>query len=110
MCGGGEDDAQKQEKYKNYSEQELAAIDEDAKKAGMRRDDIIEAREHSKNFNHQLDKDGAKPAVNMDNRRCTDLLFCPVFIAFIIVMVAIAGFAFGQGDVQKIATKYDMEG
>lgn len=76
----------------------------------MRRDDIIEAREHSKNFNHQLDKDGAKPAVNIDNRRCTDLLFCPVFIAFIIVMVAIAGFAFGQGDVQKIATKYDMDG
>lgn len=76
----------------------------------MRRDDIIQAREHKKNFNHKLDKDGSKPAVNMDDRRCTDLLFCPVFIAMIIVMVAIAGFAFGQGDVNKIATKYDMDG
>lgn len=35
---------------------------------------------------------------------------CLVFIAMIAVMVLVTGFAFGYGDLDRIATKYDMDG
>lgn len=53
---------------------------------------------------------GDKPGVNLDNRSCTDIIVCLMFVAMIVVMVAITGYAFGNGDLERIATKYDMYG
>ena len=53
---------------------------------------------------------GDFPAVKMEGRECTDIIMCLVFIALIAVMVLITGFAFLYGDVNRIATKYDMDG
>lgn len=53
---------------------------------------------------------GDKPGVNLDNRSCTDIIVCIMFCVMIGVMVIITGYAFGNGDIQRIATKYDMYG
>ena len=50
------------------------------------------------------------PGVNMNSRYCTDKLMCLLFIGMIVVMIIIQSIAFGRGDLQKIATKYDMDG
>lgn len=73
---------------------------------GPRESDHEDAkRVHRKHY-----MDGDSPAVKVLNRDCTDIIMCLVFIAMIAVMVMISGFAFGFGDIERIATKYDMDG
>jgi hypothetical protein len=55
-------------------------------------------------------KNGDQPGVKLDDRGCTDVIVCLIFVAMIVVMAAITGYAFGNGDLQRIATKYDMDG
>ena len=69
--------------------------------------DVEEAKK--KEAKHHKNDDGS-PGVNMNNRECTDGLMCVLFIGMLVVLVIIMGYAFGQGDLDKIATKYDMDG
>lgn len=54
-------------------------------------------------------KDG-KPSVNLDDRSCTDIIPCILYIIMLAIMIGITGYALGTGDLMKIATKYDMYG
>lgn len=62
--------------------------------------------------NHKVDhhKDGDSAGVKLNDRGCTDILCCLMFVAMMVVMVGITGYALGQGDLERIATKYDMQG
>jgi choline transporter-like protein 2/4/5 len=46
----------------------------------------------------------------MDNRGCTDILCCVLFIAWIVAMAAISIYSFANGSTDKLAYKYDMSG
>lgn len=76
------------------------------KKGGPREKDMEEAK--SKPAHHYMD--GGVPGVKMANRSCTDKLMLLLFIIMLIVMVYIQGWAFGNGDLEKVAAKFDMEG
>jgi len=43
-------------------------------------------------------------------RSCTDIICCIIFLAFIVVMVGLSGFALTKGDPRKILTPYDSVG
>jgi hypothetical protein len=53
---------------------------------------------------------GDSPGVKINDRGCTDVIVCILFIFMLAVMVGITGFAFTEGDIERIATKYDMDG
>ena len=53
---------------------------------------------------------GDYPAVRVRDRKSTDTIMCLVFIGMIGVMGLITGFAYGFGNIDRIATKYDMDG
>lgn len=42
---------------------------------------------------------GQVAGVKIDDRGCTDILVCILFLAMIVIMVAITGWAFTQGDI-----------
>ena len=44
------------------------------------------------------------------NRSCTDVLCCLAFLAFLVVMLGISGWALGAGDPYNIITPYDSVG
>jgi len=44
------------------------------------------------------------------NRSCTDILCCLIFLAFLVVMLGISGWALGTGDPYNIITPYDSVG
>lgn len=46
----------------------------------------------------------------VEDRGCTDIIVCLLFCFMMVVMVVIMGWAFGNGDLKKIATKFDMDG
>ena len=71
-----------------------------------REKDVEEAANRDKS--HHMN--GDQPGVKIEDRSCTDILVCLLFVAMMVVMVAITGYAFGNGDLEKIATKYDMDG
>lgn len=43
-------------------------------------------------------------------RSCTDIICCLIFSAFIVSLVAIASYAFSNGDPVKILTPFDSVG
>ena len=43
-------------------------------------------------------------------RKCTDWWCCPVFVAFVVVMVVISIYGFTNGDPANLATPFDSEG
>jgi hypothetical protein len=43
-------------------------------------------------------------------RTCTDLLFCGIFMLFVAGMVILSGVAFSQGDPYRISTPFDSHG
>jgi hypothetical protein len=73
---------------------------------GPRESDTEDAKKHMRK--HYLD--GDYPAVRISDRKSTDTIMCLVFIAMLGVMSLITGFAFGFGNIDRIATKYDMDG
>ena len=46
----------------------------------------------------------------MNDRGCTDILCCLVFIAFIVVFVGVAGYGFTNGDPYKLLSTWDKDG
>ena len=66
--------------------------------------------EDAKKVDRKHYMEGEQPAVRVADRDCTDIIMCLVFIAMIAVMVLIMVFAFGYGNIERIATKYDMDG
>ena len=71
-----------------------------------REKDVEEAQKREKSTH----MNGDKPGVKLDDRGCTDIIVCLLFVAMMVVMAGITGFAFGNGDIERIATKYDMDG
>lgn len=73
-----------------------------------------EAEEHGKKetkITFTKRDDGEKvPGLKMDNRGCTDILCCVLFIAWIVAMAAISIYSFANGSTDKLAYKYDMSG
>ena len=67
-----------------------------------RKEDIEEANKEE----NKLKTKGMK----MDNRHCTDTICCLVFVAFVVAMIGISGYAFSKGDVYKIFTPFDSDG
>ena len=55
-----------------------------------------------------MGEDGV-PGIKLSNRKCTDPIFCLCFLFWIIVMVGISGFAFYNGDLNRLAYKFDMD-
>jgi hypothetical protein len=45
----------------------------------------------------------------LENRSCTDVLCCLVFIAFMAGMVGCVGYGFANGDPKKLGYAYDPE-
>lgn len=43
-------------------------------------------------------------------RSCTDILCCMVFIAFIVAMMGVSGYALSTGDPMNIITAFDSDG
>ena len=70
-----------------------------------REKDVEEAGKRNKE--HYMN--GDMPGVKINDRGCTDILVCLLFLVMIAVMIAITGWAFSSGDIEKIATKYDMQ-
>ena len=66
--------------------------------------------EEAKNRDKSHHMNGGVPGVKIDDRGCTDILVCLLFVAMMGVMVVITGYSFGNGDLERIATKYDMDG
>lgn len=50
------------------------------------------------------------PGVKVAGRGCTDIICCLLFVVCICFMIGVSGFAIVDGDLKKIATKYDMDG
>lgn len=44
------------------------------------------------------------------DRKCTDPLVCILFLAWIIIMIAISAFSINTGKVEQLTFKYDMQG
>ena len=57
---------------------------------------------------HYCDDEGV-PGIRMRDRKCTDPLMCCLFIVWIFIMVVISGYAFSQGDIDRLAFKFDMD-
>lgn len=55
--------------------------------------------------NHKVEKAGMEY-----NRICTDVLFCVLFIVFVVGMIGISGYALAMGEPSKIMTPYDSDG
>jgi len=45
----------------------------------------------------------------MRDRKCTDPALCCLFIIWIILMIVISGYAFSNGDVNRLTFKFDMD-
>lgn len=45
----------------------------------------------------------------MRDRKCTDPIICCLFILWIVFMIGISGYAFSNGDVNRLAWKFDMD-
>lgn len=71
------------------------------------RDKDVEAAQNRDKSTHM---NGDQPGVKIEDRGCTDIIVCILFIVMMVVMVGITGFSFTEGDIEKIATKYDMDG
>jgi hypothetical protein len=67
-------------------------------------------KEAAENRDKSHHMNGDSPGVKMNDRGCTDIIVCLLFIFMMVVMVFITGFSFTEGDIQRIATKYDMDG
>jgi len=59
---------------------------------------------HSDKF--KSEKDG----INFNNRSCTDVLCCLIFVAFIGAMIAVAGYSLQRGNPLVLLTPYDSSG
>lgn len=69
---------------------------------GARKEDIEEAnRPENKNMTG---------GINMDNRKCTDVIMCIVFVVFIGLLGYITNFSLAEGDPIKIITPFDSQG
>ena len=69
---------------------------------GRKEKDLEDA--HSKKF--KSEKDG----INFNNRHCTDVLCCLVFVAFVGAMIAVAGYSLQNGNPLVLMTPYDSGG
>jgi len=75
---------------------------------GKPRDADKEEAENRDKKDHYMN--GDKPGVKINDRSCTDMLVCCLFIIMMVIMVGITVFSFGEGDINAIAKKYDMDG
>lgn len=69
---------------------------------GRKEDDHDKA--HSDKF-----KSGGE-GINFNNRHCTDVLCCVIFVAFIGAMIAVAGYSLQNGNPLILLTPYDSSG
>jgi len=68
-------------------------------------------READENAKAQGEKyKSEKDGINFNNRHCTDMLCCVVFVAFIGAMIALAGHVFANGNPMILMTPYDSSG
>ena len=51
-----------------------------------------------------------KDGINFNNRHCTDVLCCVIFVAFIGAMIAVAGYSLQRGNPLILLTPYDSVG
>ena len=59
-------------------------------------------------FNHYVGDEGV-PGIRMRDRKCTDPIVCCLFIFWIIIMIGISGYSFANGDIDRLAWKFDMD-
>merc|ERR1711935_460830 len=59
-----------------------------------------------------LDKNKQKGQDNgiTEDRSCTDILPCCLFLVWIIAMIAVTGYVTTRGDISNIFIKFDMDG
>jgi hypothetical protein len=57
---------------------------------------------------HYAGEDGI-PGIRLRDRKCTDPFMCCLFLLWIVIMVAISGYSFANGDMNRIAWKFDMD-
>jgi hypothetical protein len=62
--------------------------------------------EDSKNEKYAIKIKGMK----MNDRSCTDILCCLVFVVFLCSCIAITGLGIKEGDPAKIMTPFDSDG
>jgi len=48
--------------------------------------------------------------MKMDNRHCTDVICCLLFVVFVVLMIGVSGYSFAEGDVVRIFTPFDSDG
>jgi len=65
-----------------------------------------EDEEKSKHTDFKSESDG----INFNNRHCTDVLCCVIFVAFIGAMIAVAGYSLQKGNPLILLTPYDSSG
>ncbi len=49
------------------------------------------------------------PGIRMRDRKCTDPALCCLFVLWIILMIVICGYAFSNGDLDRLTFKFDMD-
>lgn len=59
-------------------------------------------------YGHYVSDEGV-PGIRMRDRKCTDPAICCLFIIWIILMIVISGYAFVNGDLNKLTFKFDMD-
>lgn len=71
---------------------------------GYKEDNERKAEEHRGKLAEDM-KGGMK-----EDRSCTDIICCLIFLAFIVAMVACSGYAIANGDPERILTPFDSDG
>ena len=62
--------------------------------------------EKAQSAKYKSESDG----INFNNRHCTDVLCCAIFVAFLGAMLAVAGYALQKGNPLILLTPYDSSG
>jgi len=69
----------------------------------VREGNLEKAEKHKENFK------SVEGGIEWE-RSCTDILCCMVFIAFIVAMLGVSGYALSTGDPMNIITAFDSDG